>query len=61
VKSVKRLVYDKRQVRRIRKPYKENGRLQRKKGSGRPKALTKAQKVSLIHMALWKTCVQDSQ
>jgi len=43
----------KRQVRRIRKAYKENGRLQRKKGSGRPKALTKAQKVSLIQYTKW--------
>lgn len=37
-----------RQVQRICTAHKQNGRLSRKKGSGRPKSLTKAQKLRLL-------------
>jgi len=43
----------KRQVKRIKKNHRANGRLVRKKGSGRPQVLNKAQKLKLIQLVKW--------
>lgn len=43
----------KRQVKRIRKSHRINGRLGRKKGSGRPHVLNKTQKLKLLQLVKW--------
>lgn len=43
----------KRQVKRIRKSHRINGRLGRKKGSGRPHVLDKTQKLKLLQLVKW--------
>lgn len=45
-----------RQVKRIRKRYKINGKLKRKKGSGRPQVLTKNHKIRLINAIIKNPC-----
>ncbi len=42
-----------RQIKRIKKAYRTNGRLTRKKGSGRPKVLTKRDKLRLLQAVRW--------
>jgi len=42
-----------RQIKRIRKTYRVNGKFSRKKGSGRPHALNKAQKLRVVQTVRW--------